>query len=237
MKTITASILSLIVSNIAIAQFELYGAGIVGDTVKVWNTNIYTSCGAKFIASVSLPKDSIVVTEQDTSTRHMVCGCYYDVNVSLTGLTPGNYQIVIYRQESKVYQYSKDTVILAASFSFSIAGANAQQPSTKILASDCHKTPVSVHENQIASSYALLTSYPNPFNPKATIRYSIPQTAIVTLEVFDDLGRTVATLVNEKKDAGEYSVQFDASKLGSGIYICRLVTGNSLLTNKLVLLK
>jgi hypothetical protein len=237
MKTLIATILILIATNFASAQFELHGAGVVGDTVKVWNTNIYTSCGAKFIASVSLPKDSVVVTEQDTSTRHMVCGCYYDVNVSLTGLTPGNYQIVIYRQESKVYQYSKDTVILVASFSFSIAGANAQQPSTKILASDCHNTPVSVHQDQIASNYVLLTSYPNPFNPNTTIRYSIPQTAIVTLEVFDDVGRTVATLVNEKKNAGEYSVQFDASKLGSGVYICRLVVGNNLLTNKLVLLK
>jgi hypothetical protein len=237
MKTLIATILILIATNFASAQFELHGAGVVGDTVKVWNTNIYTSCGAKFIASVSLPKDSIVVTEQDTSTRHMVCGCYYDVNVSLTGLTPGNYQIVIYRQESKVYQYSKDTVILVASFSFSIAGANAQQPSTKILASDCHNTPVSVHQDQIASNYVLLTSYPNPFNPNTTIRYSIPQTAIVTVEVFDDVGRTVATLVNEKKNAGEYSVQFDASKLGSGVYICRLVVGNNLLTNKLVLLK
>jgi Secretion system C-terminal sorting domain len=237
MKTLIATILILIATNFASAQFELHGAGVVGDTVKVWNTNIYTSCGAKFIASVSLPKDSIVVTEQDTSTRHMVCGCYYDVNVSLTGLTPGNYQIVIYRQESKVYQYSNDTLILVASFSFSIAGANAQQPSTKILASDCHNAPVSVHQDQIASNYLLLTSYPNPFNPNTTIRYSIPQTAIVTLEVFDDVGRGVATLVNEKKNAGEYSVQFDASKLGSGVYICRLVVGNNLLTNKLVLLK
>src|ERR1039458_1426008 len=156
MKTLIATILILIATNFASAQFELHGAGVVGDTVKVWNTNIYTSCGAKFIASVSLSKDSIVVTEQDTSTRHMVCGCYYDVNVSLTGLTPGNYQIVIYRQESKVYQYLKDTVILVASFSFSIAGANAQQPSTKILASDCHNTPVSVHQDQIASNYVLL---------------------------------------------------------------------------------
>ena len=80
-------------------------------------------------------------------------------------------------------------------------------------------------------------SYPNPFNPTTTIRYSIPQTAIVTLEVFDDVGRIVTTLVNGKEDTGEHSVLFDASKLGSGVYICRLITGDILLTNKLVLLK
>lgn len=237
MKTIIASILSLIVTNIAIAQYELYGAGVVSDTVKIWNVNISSACNSVYIASTSLPKDSIIVTEQDTSTRHALCDCFYDVNISLTGLSAGNYQIVIYRQQFKKYQYPKDTVILVASFNLSIAGGNAQQPSTKISASDCHSTPTSIRQNEIAGSYALLTSYPNPFNPTATIRYSIPQTAIVTLEVFDDVGRTVSTLVNEKKDAGEYSVQFDASKLGSGVYICRLIAGNNLLTNKLVLLK
>ena len=237
MKLLIASVLTLLATNFAIAQFELYGAGAAGDTVKVWNTNIYTSCGAKFIASVSLPKDSIVLTEQDTSTRHMVCGCYYDVNASLTGLAPGNFQVVIYRQESKKYQYSNDTLILVASFSFSIAGGSPQEPSTKIVASDCHQIPLSVHQNQISGTYALLTSYPNPFNPTSTIRYSVPQTTFVTLKVFDAVGRTVATLVNDKEEAGNYNVQFDASKLASGVYICRLVAGNNILTNKLVLLK
>jgi hypothetical protein len=237
MKTIIASILSLIVSNIAIAQFELYGAGVVGDTVKIWNVNIMSDCGSKYIASTSFPKDSIIVTEQDTSTRHALCDCFYDVNVSLTGLPAGNYQIVIYRQQFKKYQYPKDTLILVASFSLSISGGSTLQPGTKVSASDCYKIPVSIQQIRFASSFALLTSYPNPFNPKATIRYSIPQTAIVTLEVFDDVGRSVATLVNEKKDAGEYSVQFDASKLGSGVYICRLVAGSNRLTNKLVLVK
>jgi len=229
--------LSLIFSNITIAQYELYGAGVVGDTVKIWNVNINSSCNSKYVASTYLPKDSIIVTEQDTSTLHANCTCFYDVNLSLTGLSAGNYQIVIYRQQFKKYDYPKDTLILVASFSLSIAGGSALQSSTKISASGCHNTPVSVQQNQFASSYALLTSYPNPFNPTATIRYSIPHTQSVTLEVFDDLGRTMATLVNEKKDAGEHSIQFDASKLGSGVYICRLVAGNKLLTNKLVLLK
>jgi hypothetical protein len=237
MKTIITSLLSLIVTNIAVSQFELYGAGVVSDTVKIWNVNINSGCGSQYIASTSLPKDSIIVTEQDTSTRHATCSCFYDINVSLTGLSAGNYQIVIYRQQFKKNQYAKDTILLVASFSISIAGSSPLQPSTKMLTADCHNTPVSVRQNQIASSFALLTSYPNPFNPTVTIRYSIPQKTIVKLEVFDDIGRTVATLVDEKKDAGEYGVQFDASKLGSGVYVCRLVAGSNLLTNKLVLLK
>ena len=237
MKILIASIFTLIASNFAIAQFELYGVGVVGDTVKVWNTNIDASCGAKFIASVSLPKDSIIVVEEDTSGQHMVCGCYYDVNASLTGLASGSYQIVIYRQQFKKYQYAEDTLILVASFSLSIAPGVEQQSSAKISASDCHKAPLSVHQSRAVSNYVYLTSYPNPFNPTATIRYSIRDAAIVTLDVFDEVGRTVATPVNEKKEAGEYNVQFDGSKLGSGVYFCRLRAGNDQLTNKLVLLK
>jgi hypothetical protein len=236
MKTTIASILSLIISNIAIAQFESYGAKVVGDTLKIWDINITSSCNSKYIASSFLTKDSIIVTEQDTSTLHAVCSCFYDINVALTGISTGNYQILIYRQQLKKFQYSNDTLLLVASFSISIAG-NAQQSSTKILASDCHSTPTSIHQNSVVSSYTLLMSYPNPFNPTTTIRYSIPQTALVTLKVFDDVGRIVATLVNEKKEAGEHSVLFDATKLGSGIYICRLITSDNVLTNKLVLLK
>ncbi len=225
--------------NIVNAQinFENYGAKMVGDSLKIWDTNIYTSCGAKFSASISLPKDSIVISELDTSFAHANCSCFFDVNISLTGLTSGNYQIVIYRQELKKYQYIKDTIVFVGSFSFSISGTSGNLPNTKILASDCHQSPVLVEENTIASKYLLLTSYPNPFNPKTTIRYSIPETEIVSLKVYDDVGRIVTTLVNEKKSVGEYSVQFDGTNLGSGIYICRLVVGKNVLTNKLALLK
>ncbi|MGA7161365.1 MAG: T9SS type A sorting domain-containing protein [Bacteroidota bacterium] len=237
MKIIVTAILVLVVTKISFAQDELYGAGVVGDTVKIWDVNISSVCNSKYIASVSLPKDSIIVIEQDTSTLQANCTCLYDLDVSLTGLHPDNYQIVIYRQQFTKLQFPKDSLLLVASFSFSTAGSNTQRQNVKISASDCHRTPFSVRQDQVASNFTLLTSYPNPFNPKATIHYAIPRTALVSLAVFDNVGRTVAILVNEKKEAGEYSVQFDGSKLRSGVYICRLIAGNSFLTNKLMLAK
>ena len=68
MKIIVTAILVLVVTKISFAQDELYGAGVVGDTVKIWDVNISSVCNSKYIASVSLPKDSIIVIEQDTST-------------------------------------------------------------------------------------------------------------------------------------------------------------------------
>ena len=65
-------------------------------------------------------------------------------------------------------------------------------------------------------------NYPNPFNGTSTVAFRIAQVADVTLRVFDLLGREVATLVDGRMSPGEYAVRFDADRLASGIYICRL---------------
>src|ERR1039458_4404429 len=64
-------------------------------------------------------------------------------------------------------------------------------------------------------SYDLSQNYPNPFNPVTTIKYQIPKSGVVTLKVYDILGKEVANLVNEYKDEGKYNINFDASKLAS----------------------
>ncbi len=84
----------------------------------------------------------------------------------------------------------------------------------------------------------LQQNYPNPFNPTTTIAFGIPESGKVTLEVFDVLGRKVATLINgENKVAGRHTINFDAQNLASGMYIYRLQAGNSIITKKLTLIK
>ncbi len=87
------------------------------------------------------------------------------------------------------------------------------------------------------SSFKLQQNYPNPFNPVTEIKYSIPVESHVELKIYNVLGNEVATLVNEEKPAGEYSVKFDASSLSSGIYIYRLHTHYSTITKKMTLIK
>ena len=90
----------------------------------------------------------------------------------------------------------------------------------------------------IPEKFVLEQNYPNPFNPSTSIRYSISKTSIVSLKVYDVLGREVATLVNEEKQPGAYEVNFDASGFSSGIYFYRLrAGGNYSATQKMVLLK
>ena len=90
--------------------------------------------------------------------------------------------------------------------------------------------------------FLLSQNYPNPFNPITKIKYEIPgqarnDNALVTLKVYDILGREIVTLVNEEKPAGEYEVEFDATNLPSGVYLYRLTAGNFSETKKLVFLK
>ena len=83
----------------------------------------------------------------------------------------------------------------------------------------------------------LAQNYPNPFNPSTVIRYQIATHSNVELRVFDLLGREVAELVNDFRNAGNYQVSFDASHLASGVYLYRLTVGNEVLTKKMMLIK
>ena len=98
-------------------------------------------------------------------------------------------------------------------------------------------TGVEEFESSLPTQYALQQNYPNPFNPATTIEYSIPQQSPVTVKIFDLLGREVAVLVNEEKDAGRYSVQWNAAAMPSGIYFYRLQTGQFTEAKRMILMK
>jgi Secretion system C-terminal sorting domain/CARDB len=89
----------------------------------------------------------------------------------------------------------------------------------------------------IPEEYVLYQSYPNPFNPSTTIKYSLPNSDIVSLKVFDILGREVAILLDEYKTAGTHTVEFNASGLASGVYFYQLRAQNFVEAKKMVLLK
>ena len=89
-----------------------------------------------------------------------------------------------------------------------------------------------VDDDAVPRRYALFQNYPNPFNPSCRLKFDLPRTSFVTLKVYDVLGREVATVVNEERQAGRYEIQFDAnlsgtgaqskSGLASGVYLYRL---------------
>ena len=82
--------------------------------------------------------------------------------------------------------------------------------------------------------YKLYQNYPNPFNPITTIRFEIPEDGIITLKVFNTLGEEVVALLNEFRKADRYEVNFDASKLASGIYIYQIEAGDFIASRKMM---
>jgi hypothetical protein len=89
----------------------------------------------------------------------------------------------------------------------------------------------------VPDKYTLGQNYPNPFNPTTNIKFAIPKNGLVTLKIYDILGREVTTLVNEVKTAGSYLVDFNASTLSSGIYFYRLESNGFRETKKMMLIK
>ncbi|MDZ7315652.1 MAG: T9SS type A sorting domain-containing protein [candidate division KSB1 bacterium] len=102
---------------------------------------------------------------------------------------------------------------------------------------DYRPTGTKVAELLKPVKYELKQNYPNPFNPSTTIEYSLPQQAWVTVKVYDLRGTEVATLVNEMKAPGSYSVVFNAGELPNGIYLYRINNGSQILTKKMMLIK
>ena len=91
--------------------------------------------------------------------------------------------------------------------------------------------------NQSPKGFSLAQNYPNPFNPTTNFQFTIGDLRFVELRVFDLLGREVATLVNEERRAGSYSVTWDAANVPSGTYFCRLKAGSFEETKKIILMK
>jgi hypothetical protein len=86
-------------------------------------------------------------------------------------------------------------------------------------------------------SFALEQNYPNPFNPSTVIKYSLAERSNVTLDVYDVLGKKVASLINSNQEAGTHQINFDASNLASGFYVYTLNTGNFTSSKKMMLIK
>ena len=92
-------------------------------------------------------------------------------------------------------------------------------------------------EDEMLNQYSLSQNYPNPFNPSTTIKYSIKEGGIVTIGVYDILGRMVKRLVNKFQSVGEYTITFGGEDLPSGVYLYRMSIDNFSETKKLLLLK
>jgi L-ascorbate metabolism protein UlaG (beta-lactamase superfamily) len=194
-----------------------------GDTIKIYH-----------------PGDTGKITEMEDLTKENITYAFYPMDGTYT-MTPE-----VATEAAAIINAKHDipihTLAGIAGYSdamvarFTSPNKLVMKPGTTIVLSN---TATSVEEGNsvLPNSFGLLQNYPNPFNPTTNIGFRISDFGFVTLKVYDILGKEIATLINEEKPAGSYSVSFNGSNLPSGVYIYRIQAGGFTQSRKLVLLK
>gem|GEM_PF-6018930 len=194
--------------------------------------------------------------------HYPIPGENFEVPVSVETSIPGNYTITATDFEMMIGQdlYFVDketntTLPLDESFSydFTISNGAAKVPSPNVNRCSMEVNQMSKSagndrfvittnasanvDNDLPQDVSLKQNYPNPFNPTTAIQYSLPESANVSLEVYNMLGQRVASIAEGQRSAGTHTVDFDASHLTSGVYIYRLTAGSTVINKRMTLVK
>jgi hypothetical protein len=138
-----------------------------------------------------------------------------------------------------ITQFIDSTVIVDSAYTYAVIAFNEYGYSDTSNFATIKIGIVTEFDNlvKLPIEYSLSQNCRNPFNPTTTIRFTISDVRFTTLQVYDVLGKEIATLVNEEKPAGSYEVSFNATDLPSGIYFYRLQSGSFVETKKMILIK
>ncbi len=167
----------------------------------------------------------------------------FNTLLNLIGINPMNPLGLVYHLASGQYTFSgidsiyygQDSISIELRHFSRLAGGDRS-----VLVNSIQLSGTGVDDENIPTEFIVAQNYPNPFNPFTTINYSVPVRTPVQLKVYNILGMEVATLVNEIKEAGNYSLQFDAAEYGnlpSGMYIYELRANNFVISKKMIYLK
>ncbi len=190
------------------------------DTIHISYINV--------MASILAP-NSVLDFPSGVVNGQVIVRCFYGAGQMNINLFDGN---VI----NKVNIVNFATVISASQASMSGLVGNVS-PSYWLVAS--HQTGLTNVENKqlVPKQFKLEQNYPNPFNPSTVISFTVDKAQAVNISVFNLIGQKIATLVNQMYAPGDYSVQFNAGNLPSGIYFYRLTSNDYVSIKKMILMK
>ncbi|MBS1494803.1 MAG: T9SS type A sorting domain-containing protein [Bacteroidetes bacterium] len=206
-----------------------YYREILFDSLCVSSGDSVNKCGTSTIHCTS--NENHTLFNQSNESRHLFA----------SGGVPGLFSSTL----DRIYDAGFGLVVTVNTFS-GLHGIGGNVTTTLIgckingvVYGDTNTVSVQFISSNIPSEFSLHQNYPNPFNPSTVIRYQLSVAGFTTLRIFDLLGKEVATLVNEKQNAGSYAVDFNSSEfnLPSGIYFYTLNAGEFKQTRKMVLVK
>lgn len=168
----------------------------------------------------SCPGSTLVVCNDDF--------CSTAPQVTFTAQAATNYYIIVHGYSTRSGNYAMAVTGTAC--------ASPGDPNGEDLPPNIELAPLNKGD-ELPLEYSLAQNHPNPFNPSTEIRFDLVERGNVTLRVFNTLGQEVATLVNDVREAGHYTVTFDAAQLPSGVYVYELEANGFKDTKKMLLLK
>lgn len=222
------------------------------DVLKIEKVEKYT--GSKFFGAIStsldLPYIQIDSTKiPDSYNLHIsnIEAIYPNVEANVLYLFDTKYDTStvmgsMYKKPVGIEYLGNDYKLVVLSYPlYFMDESSVQKLLQKVLSEHFDEpTEVSSQGNNYVFDFVLSQNYPNPFNPRTTIEFSIPdkmENSHVELKVYDALGREIAILISEPKQAGSHKVIFDGSNFASGLYYYRLKVGESIQIKKMILLK
>ena len=213
--------------NPATAYVSLSGYTLDENTPRIYRTTDFGAMWTSIAGNLpDVPVNSIIVEETRDSILFVGtdAGVYYTSNLGATWQAVGTGL-----PNSPVFDinYHQPTHLLVAA-----------THGRSIYSVDVSSIVVGVHNiSQIAETYSLSQNYPNPFNPSTKIQFSIPKSGNVKIMVYDITGKEAKVLVNERKEIGQYEVEFNGSSLASGVYFYRIEAGDFREAKRMVLVK
>ena len=213
--------------NPATAYVSLSGYTLDENTPRIYRTTDFGATWTSIAGNLpDVPVNSIIIEETRDSILFVGtdAGVYYTSNLGATWQAVGTGL-----PNSPVFDinYHQPTHLLVAA-----------THGRSIYSVDVSSIVVGVHNiSQIAETYSLSQNYPNPFNPSTKIQFSIPKSGNVKITVYDVTGKEAKVLVNERKEIGQYEVEFNGSSLASGVYFYRIEAGDFREAKRMVLVK
>ena len=205
-----------------------------------WKTNLFVANpDSIFFESVPIGDSSIIYVSIENKSSNLldITGFYnknnlYNIYHALPiSIAPyGTEEITISFKPSEEGYFRDDLYIISDTDSSRIA-------QLMVLAGRTDTSFSSIQNDNVINKFSLEQNYPNPFNPRTTIEYQIPEFGLVTLKIYDMLGREIITLVNEELSAGKHEADFDAVGFSNGVYFYQLKAGPFIQTKKMVLMK
>ncbi|MDP3150955.1 MAG: T9SS type A sorting domain-containing protein [Ignavibacteria bacterium] len=205
-----------------------------GDSVTIYHQRVEKNCGSHIVMEYDKTDFTIRIGEVDTSTNRYFCNCTFDFSVTITGLFTGTYTANLLGIDAL---YNTSHYYGAVVFTI-VEGGSGQILLHSPYQSQCYQPDEVKNEGSFSpKDYTLYPVYPNPFNPGTTISFSIPNTTVVDISVFDTNGKKIETLLNREMSIGNHRLIWSASKYSSGVYFISMRTGNVLATQPAILVK